>query len=280
MNKLFVALILNSIYYYLGDKKANFVRLCRNKMNFVRLCNWLYDFEMDWCLAKTNLAACQVDLLLLISWKPPTGWHQLYDLAPKDGVLLELSRKEGHLSRTNDHLSWTSESPPASILISSRQPMTHRLRNHSMSIGTNYKVHTLFIAGTLPIGNKLQSPLFWKIPYHSSQADDSSIAKSLYVKRYKLQSPHTLHRWYASSWVQTTKSIVLEHSLSAADRWWLIDCEITLCQKVQTTKSTHSSSLVRFQLGTNYKVHCSRTFLISCRQMMTHRLRNHSMPAQ
>jgi hypothetical protein len=117
-------------------------------------------------------------------------------------------------------------------------------------------------------------------PYQFQTADDSSIAKSLYVNRYKLQSPHTLHRWYASNWEQTTKSIVLENSISFQSGRWLIDCEITLCQKVQTTKSTHSSSLVRFQLGTNYKVHCSGTFLISCRQIMTHRLRNHSMPAQ
>jgi hypothetical protein len=55
-------------------------------------------------------------------------------------------------------------------------------------------------------------------------------------------------------------------SLSVADSRWLIDCEITLCQKAQTTKSTHSSSLVCFQLGTNYKVHCSGIFLISSRQ--------------
>jgi hypothetical protein len=37
--------------------------------------------------------------------------------------------------------------------------MSHRLRNHSMlGEGTNYKVHTLFIAACLCIGNKLQSP--------------------------------------------------------------------------------------------------------------------------
>jgi hypothetical protein len=134
---------------------------------------------------------------------------------------LVLSKKRSHLSRTNDRLSRTNESPRAAILISCRQdddssiakslyacpieykvqspltlyrwtlvawtqttksiyhmhsiwtvakranciliscrqPMTHRLRNHSMpGEYTNYKVHSLFIAGRLPIGHKIQSP--------------------------------------------------------------------------------------------------------------------------
>jgi hypothetical protein len=124
---------------------------------------------MDWCLEKTSLAACQIGLPLLISWRPfsdcsrlagtnITFWRQ------KWRHFFELSMKKSHLSRTNDCLSRTSESShakPAAILISCRQPMTHRLRNHSMlrqSKGTNYKVHTLFIAACLSLVHKLQSP--------------------------------------------------------------------------------------------------------------------------
>jgi hypothetical protein len=115
------------------------------------------------------LAACQIGLPLLISWRPfsdcsrlagtnITFWRQ------KWRHFFELSMKKSHLSRTNDCLSRTSESShakPAAILISCRQPMTHRLRNHSMlrqSKGTNYKVHTLFIAACLSLVHKLQSP--------------------------------------------------------------------------------------------------------------------------
>jgi hypothetical protein len=129
-----------------------------------------------WLLAKVTSHFLSVGVLFLSADSWPTGWHQLYDLAGKDGVLLVLSMKKSHLSKTNDCLSRTSESPhatPASILISCRQPMTHRLitlclgkaqttkSTHSLLLHasrsvTNYKVHEEHASTWIG--------LFWKVP--------------------------------------------------------------------------------------------------------------------
>jgi hypothetical protein len=129
-------------------------------------------FWMDWCPAKTSLAACQIDLPLLISWRPfliswwtPTGWHQLYDLAGKrwrpfwlEGSCLwkraicpgQMTLCQGQVSRRMHRLLLSLSVADSRWLIDCEIAMPVE--------GTNYKVHTLFIAACLSIGHKLQSP--------------------------------------------------------------------------------------------------------------------------